>query len=138
MILLDTNVISELMKAKPNASVMNWVDSQVETDLYICAITKAEIEWGVALLNNGKRKQKLHEAAISILDLFKGRCLDYNCKATSHYIDIGLSAKRLGSPMNIEDMMIAAIAQAHNGLLVTRNIKDFDFLPDTKLYNPWG
>lgn len=137
MILLDTNVISELMKATPAASVLAWVDSQITTDLHICAISKAEIEWGIGLLENGKRKQQLQQAAAAMFDLFTGRCLDYSCKAASYYADIALSAKRQGRPMSVEDMMIAAVAQAQNGLLVTRNTKDFEFLPDIRLFNPW-
>ncbi len=137
MILLDTNVISELMKASPATSVLKWVDAQVETDLYICAISKAEIEWGIGLLKESKRKQQLKQAATAIFELFTGRCLDYSCSAASHYADIALSAKRSGRPMSIEDMMIAAIAQAQNGLLVTRNTKDFEFLPKIRLFNPW-
>ncbi len=137
MILLDTNVISELMKTNPAASVLRWLDAQVEADLYICAISKAEIEWGIGLLEESKRKQQLRQAATVIFELFTGRCLDYGCSAASHYADIALSAKRSGRPMSIEDMMIAAIAQAQNGLLVTRNTKDFEFLPKIRLFNPW-
>ena len=137
MILLDTNVISELMKAKPDTSVLAWVDLQIETDLYICAITKAEVEWGVGVLPDGKRKQQLQQASNAIFEIFAGRCLEYSCSAASSYVAIGLEAKRLGRPMSAEDMMIAAIAQSQGCLLATRNIKDFDFLTDVQLFNPW-
>ena len=137
MILLDTNVISELMKAQPNASVLSWVDDQVETDLYLCAISKAEIEWGIALLDDGKRKRQLQQAAKAVFNLFATRCLDYNCDTTAYYVEIALHARQSGRPMSVEDIMIAAIAKAHHGLLVTRNSKDFDFLLDMRLCNPW-
>ena len=137
MILLDTNVIYELMKSKPDTSVLAWVDLQIETDLYICAITKAEVEWGVGVLPDGKRKKQLQQASNAIFEMFAGRCLEYNCSAASNYVTIGLEAKLLGRPMSSEDMMIAAIAQSQNGLLATRNVKDFDFLSDVQLFNPW-
>lgn len=137
MILLDTNVISELMKDQVNVSVLDWVDGQLETDLYLCAISKAEIQWGVGLLDDGKRKKLLQESAEAVFELFSARCLDYRCDAASHYADIAILSRRLGRPMSTEDMMIVAVAKSHEALLVTRNIKDFDFLPDLKLFNPW-
>lgn len=137
MILLDTNVLSELMKAQPNSSVLQWVDQQLDTDLYFSAISKAEIEWGIALLAAGKRKQQLAEAAAEVFVMFAGRCVDYTCQATPHYAAIALSAKQAGRPMSIEDMLIAAVAQVNNALLATRNVTDFEFLPGLVLVNPW-
>ncbi|MBK8454058.1 MAG: type II toxin-antitoxin system VapC family toxin [Thiofilum sp.] len=137
MFLLDTNVLSELMKPHPEPSVLAWVDEQLETDLYFCAISKGEIEWGIALLPEGKRKHALAEAALEMFVLFAERCLDYSCEVSPFYRDIAIASKQLGRPMSVEDMMIAAIAQANDAVLVTRNIADFDFLPNLKLVNPW-
>lgn len=137
MILLDTNVISELMKTQPDAAVLNWVDAQLETDLFLCAISKAEIEWGIGQLVDGKRKQQLQQAASAVFALFAERCLTYDCTTASHYAMIALQTQQSGRPMSVEDMMIAAIARTHHALLVTRNIKDFIGLPDMPLFNPW-
>ena len=137
MILLDTNVISELMREDPNESVVSWLDQQFETDLYLCAITKAEIECGIGLLDSGKRKLKLQKAAVATFEFFPKRCLAYSCDAASRYTEIVVYTRRIGRPMSVEDMMIAAVAQSDSALLVTRNIKDFDFLPDLQLLNPW-
>ncbi len=137
MILLDTNILSELMKASPEHSVLSWVDEQLETDLYLCAISKAEIEWGIGMIDNGKRKLQLQQAASTVFELFAGRCLDYSCEAATNYAAIALHARQTGHPMTVEDLMIAALTQKHNALLVTRNTKDFDGLPGVRLYNPW-
>lgn len=136
MILLDTNIISELMKATPEPNVLAWADVQLDTDLYFSAITKAEVEWGIALLADGKRKQRLGEAAAEVFALFEGRCLDYACAVAPYYVAIALFSKQAGRPMSVEDMLIAAIAQANNATLATRNVTDFDFLPGLVLVNP--
>jgi len=137
VILLDTNVISELMRTEPEPSVLGWLDEQLESELHFCAVTKAEIELGIAQLPEGKRKQRLAEAATLVLDAFEGRCLDYDCTATPHYVSIAKHSWAAGRPMSIEDMLIAATALAHGCLLATRNVTDFDFLPKLELVNPW-
>lgn len=137
MILLDTNVISELMKVNPEPKVLAWIDQQLDTDLYFSAISKGEVEWGIALLTEGKRKQQLADAAVEVFAMFEGRCLDYSCGVTPHYTAIAAFSKQVGRPMSVEDMLIAAIAQANNAMLVTRNVTDFDFLPGLGLVNPW-
>lgn len=126
------------MRTRPEPAVLAWLDRQPDTDLYYCAVTKAEIALGVALLPDGKCKQGLAEAAAGIFDAFEGRCLDYDCAATSRYVAIAKRSRTIGRPVSIEDMLIAAIAQANGGLLATRNISDFDFLPELERLNPWG
>ena len=138
MILLDTNVISELMLVSPNHAVLAWLDQQLDEDLYLCVITKAEIEWGISLLPEGKRKLRLTKAAAEVLAAFKGRCLVYDCEATPYYIAVANCSRTSGRPMSVEDMLIAAIAMANNCILATRNVTDFDFLPDLELINPWA
>jgi len=138
MILLDTNVISELMKTQPEPKVLAWLDQQADTDLYLSVISKAEIELGIAQLPDGKRKQSLAAAALEVLAAFEGRCLDYVCAASTDYVAIAEASKAAGRPMSIEDMLIAAIAQTNACVLVTRNVSDFDFLPGLEVVNPWG
>ena len=137
MVLLDTNVISELMKTRPEPKVLHWLDQQFDADLYMSVVSKAEIELGIAQLPEGKRKQNLAAAAFEVLDAFEGRCLDYACAASAHYVQIAAASKAVGRPMSIEDMLIAAIAQANRCVLVTRNVSDFAFLPGLEVVNPW-
>lgn len=137
MILLDTNVISELMKETPDVNVLAWTDQQLDTDLYFSAISKADVEWGIALLADGKRKQHLTDAAVEVFAMFEGRCLDYACRVAPFYVAIALYSKQVGRPMSVEDMLIAAVAQANDAVLATRNVTDFDFLPGLMLVNPW-
>ena len=138
MILLDTNVISELMKSRPEPKVLHWLDQKFDTDLNISVVSKAEIELGIAQLPEGKRKQSLAAAAFAVLDAFEGRCLEYACAMSTNYVQIAAASKALGRPMSIEDMLIAAIAQANRCVLVTRNVSDFAFLPGLDVVNPWG
>ena len=138
MILLDTNVISELMKAQPNPNVLAWTDQQLDTDLYFSSISKGEIEWGIALLPDGKRKQQLADATCEVFAMFDGRCLNYACDVSPFYVAIATYSKQIGRPMSVEDMLIAAVAQANQATLATRNTADFDFLPALVLINPWN
>ena len=137
MYLLDTNILSELMKPEPEATVLRWTDQQDEQSLFYSAITRAEILWGIEQLPVGKRKNNLLLAAQDILGFFEGRCINYSCAAADTYVDIAMCSKQAGRPMSREDMMIAAITLEQQMTLSTRNVKDFDFLPKLKLYNPW-
>lgn len=73
-----------------------------------------------------------------MLAAFEGRCLDYACAASTGYVAIAEASKTAGRPMSIEEMLIAAIAQANACVLATRNVSDFDFLPGLQVVNPWG
>ncbi len=137
MILLDTNIISELMRPEPDALVMTWLDKQFRDELYISSITKAEIEMGIAILDEGKRKQNLSKAAELIFKNFAHRCLPFDSNSTKQYADIIASSKKQGRPITVEDALIAAIAKQNSALLATRNTKDFDFLENLKWVNPW-
>ncbi|WP_198942647.1 PIN domain-containing protein [Methyloprofundus sedimenti] len=75
MILLDTNIISELMRPKPNSAVIEWLDEQFSHELFLPAIVKAEIDMGIAILDNGKRKQALFQVAELIFTSLTNRCL---------------------------------------------------------------
>lgn len=91
----------------------------------------------IGLLDDGKRKQQLQLATTAVFNLFPERCLEYDCDATSHYVKFALYSHESGRPMSVEDMMIAAVVQSGDGLLIIRNGKDFDFLPNIQLLNPW-
>lgn len=137
MILLDTNVISEIMRPQPDSAVIAWLDRQHADSLFIPAIVKAEIETGIAILNDGKRKQSLLQAAELIFIHFADRCLPFDGKTASHYASIIAFAKKQGRPISVEDAQIAAIARQHAASLATRNVTDFDFLAELILINPW-
>jgi predicted nucleic acid-binding protein len=137
MILLDTNVLSEWMRPRPDPIVIHWLDQQPEYSLFIPAITKAEIETGISILPDGKRKQLLKLSAQMVLDVFSDRCLALDCDTTAHYAGIMTVSRNLGRPITVEDAQIAAIAITNNLTLATRNITDFDFLSQINLINPW-
>ena len=136
MILLDTNIISELMRPKPNSKVIEWLDEQFTHELYLPAIVKAEIEMGIAILDDGKRKQALLQASELIFTSFTNRCLSFDSETATHYAKIIAFTKKQGRPMSVEDAQIAAISVQNSALLATRNTTDFDFLENLNLVNP--
>lgn len=137
MILLDTNVLSELMKAKPEARVIAWLDEQPASTLFISAITRAEIELGIALLPDGKRKQNITDAAKRMFDAFSGRLLVFGELAAIEYGQLVAQRTRIGRQITVEDAQIAAIALAHGLQLATRNVRDFKDIPNLSLTDPW-
>ncbi len=137
MILLDTNVLSELMRPHPNANVVDWVNDQPTQTLFISTITIAEIELGIALLPDSRRKQDLEHAAKQSFKLFGERCLSFNQAAAHQYAKLVSERKQIGRPISVEDALIAAIAFANGLHLATRNIKDFQSAKQLSLINPW-
>lgn len=137
-IILDTNVISELMRSSPDQAVMDWFASRTSTIFYISAITQAEIMLGIALLPAGKRRESLANAAnMMFTQDFAGKCLPFDTTAAVNYAAIVSSRRRSGHATTTEDAMIASIAMAQDYSLATRNIKDFLFINDLSLHNPW-
>ena len=137
MILLDTNVLSELMKPEPEPVVIQWLDAQLDSQVFLTAVTKAEIELGIALLPNGKRKDMFTELAGTLFDEFQDRILPFDASAASCYANLVAKARKAGRTLSVEDAQIAAITLANRLTLATRNIKDFDFIPDLSLIDPW-
>lgn len=137
MFLLDTNILSEWMKPSPDLRLLAWLDAQPARKLYLPAVAKAEIESGIALLPDGKRKAALQRAARVIIDEFSSRCLPLDCETTVAYAKILSQSKTAGRPMSVEDAQIAAIAYQNALKLVTRNVRGFDFLTNLQLVNPW-
>lgn len=138
-VLLDTNVLSEFMRPAPSPAVVRWLDEQASHDIWICAISRAEIELGVALLPHGKRQQGLARAASAMFDEdFAGHCLAFDEAAASRYVGIVAARTQAGRPVSVEDAQIAAIALAHGLVLATRNIRDFLGIDGLVVVNPWG
>ena len=136
MILLDTNILSELMRIEASRQVVTWLDQQVASNLFICAVTRAEIELGLYLLPNGKRKDNLKQAAEEMFNEFTGRCLVFDDNAAKYYGRLVAHRQNAGRPVNVEDAQIAAIALTHGMKLATRNTKDFTFIEGLELINP--
>ncbi len=137
MILLDTNVLSELMKPAPELAVIQWLDAQLDSQVFLSAITKAEIELGIALLPNGKRMDTFTRLASDLFDEFQDRILPFDAGAASYYANLVADARKAGRAIPVEDAQIAAITQENRLTLATRNTKDFEFIPDLLLINPW-
>ena len=126
MILLDTNIISEMMKPVPAATVTHWIDQQETTQLYLSTISIAEITYGINALPKGNRQIALADAFQKVLkNGFEHRILSFEEAAAHLYGQIMGLRKERGKPLSILDGQIAAIALANNLTLVTRNIKDF-------------
>lgn len=137
MILLDTNVLSELMRRSPNEKVVGVINKQPVESSYISAITHAEILQGIALLAEGKRKQNLAKMADEIFLLFVDKILAFDQHSAPFYADIIQQRQQKGRPIDFPDAQIAAIALQHNLQLITRNVKDFAEIEGLLLINPW-
>lgn len=136
--LLDTNVLSEFMRPQPSATVIAWLDAQSAAQLYICAVSRAEIELGLALMPTGKRQAALAEAALAMFaDDFAGQCLPFDEAAASAYARIVAARTRAGRPISVEDAQIAAIALARGLRLATRNVADFLNIEGLAVVDPW-
>lgn len=138
MILLDTNVLSELMRAVVSQRVVSWLDQQVAANLFICAVTRAEIELGLCLLPDGRKKNQLIQAAHGMFNEFAGRCLPFEEASAIQYAQLVADRQKSGRPISVEDAQISAIALSHGLRLATRNTRDFKFIEGLKLINPWN
>jgi toxin FitB len=131
-------VISELMRAEPAQPVLDWFAKHDAADLFISAITEAELRTGVAILPDGQRRDRLQLAIDAMIDQdFQGRVLPFDSPAAKAYAEIAAQRRTAGSPIAEADCQIAAIARAINAPVATRNIKDFDGC-GIRLINPWN
>ncbi|MGH8647260.1 MAG: type II toxin-antitoxin system VapC family toxin [Gammaproteobacteria bacterium] len=137
MIVLDTNLLSELKKPAPAESIMHWVASQPATSLYTTRITQAEILHGVMLLPSGRRRNAIEVAAEA---MFKedvgGRILPFASDAARPYARIAAERRRVGRPISQFDAQIAAIARSTGAAIATRNVTDFEGC-GVKVIDPW-
>jgi predicted nucleic acid-binding protein len=137
MILLDTNVVSEMMKREPAERVVSWMANEPASNLYVSSITQAEILHGVMLLPQGRRRKALETAAATMFaEDFAERLLVFGSEAAVAYALICIERKRRGHPIAAFDAQIAAIARASGATLATRNTTDFEYC-EIKLLNPW-
>ncbi len=137
MIILDTNVISELMQVKPAPSVARWSEGLPWSSRCTTAVTQAEILLGVSLLPRGGRRDMLEEGARMMFDeVFSGRVFSFDGDAARAYARIVAARRRAGRPISQLDAQIAAIASSTGCDLATRNTGDFEGC-GVELYDPW-
>lgn len=136
--LLDTNVLSELMREAPAPEVLRWFAAQTPDRLYTSTINQAETLGDIAALPAGKRRDALALAAQQIFDdEFAGRCLVFGSGSAEQFALVIAQRKRMGRPIEAVDAQVAAIALAAHLKLVTRNTKDFAGIDCLQVINPW-
>lgn len=138
MILLDTNVVSELIRAAPSEVVLRWADRQPPQRLCISAVTEAELRVGVAILPDGRRKQDLGDKIEEMLSrLFRGRVLPFDSAAAAHYANMIATRRSAGRPLMQGDAQILATAAARRARVATRNVRDFEGT-GIEIIDPWS
>jgi predicted nucleic acid-binding protein len=137
VIVLDTNVVSELLRPAPEPRVLAWLAEQPPSSVFTSAVTQGEILYGIRLLPDGQRRRKLWEAAVMIFsEDFGGRVLSFDGDAAGAYAEIGASRRTAGRPISQFDATIAAIVRSHGATLAARNAKDFEGC-GIAVVNPW-
>jgi toxin FitB len=138
MIILDTNIVSELLRPIPNPIVAAWTNQVMDAGAFVTSITVAEIQLGIATLPEGQRRSRLAQLAEETFELdFKNRCLSFDTPAAHRYASITAHRRAIGRPISQSDAMIAAIAQTRAMTLASRNVDDF-VETGVKLHNPWN
>ncbi len=137
MIVLDTNVVSELMRPQPASSVLAWVNAQPADQLWLCSLVVAELLHGVGRLPDGARKRQLPNAVEAmVFDDFAGRTLPFDLEAAAAYAQLVVQREKAGQTIAMADAQIGAICAVHGAQLATRNTRDFIGL-GLNLINPW-
>ena len=137
MILIDTNVISELWKVAPNANVLAWLDAQSVDTLYLSAVTVAELRFGLAAMPLGKRRTVFQERLENeVVPMFLGRVLPFDMDASRAYAELMVAAKAEGKPIGMADAYIAATAVASGFMVATRDTSPFE-AAGVSVINPW-
>jgi len=138
MIILDTNVLSELLRPAPEAHVLAWLEEQSPPSVFTSAVTQGEILYGIRLLPESRRRRKLWDAALTNFNEdFSGRVLSFDGDAAVAYAEISASRRAAGRPISQFDATIAAITRSHGAVLATRNGNDFERC-GIDLVDPWS
>jgi predicted nucleic acid-binding protein len=136
--LLDTNVLSEMMRRAPSPEVAAWVSRQPSESLFTASVCQAEILAGIAVLADGRRKRDLAAAAHAVFaEDFAGRVLPFDMEAAATYAEVFAGRRRAGRTVATIDLMVAAIARTQGASVVTRNLRDFDDC-GVDVVNPWS
>ena len=137
MIVIDTNVVSELMRAVPDEAVLEWFGRRTASDLCISAVTEAELRRGVAILPEGRRRDALAEAIDAMVaEDFADRVLAFDGPAAVAFATIFAERHAIGRPISFPGCQIAATARAHGAAVATRNVGDFEGC-GIDVVNPW-
>jgi predicted nucleic acid-binding protein len=137
MIILDTNVLSELMRPQPHAHVVDWVTSTARSELVVTSITEAEILYGIDILPDGDRRRRLAAAAMEMFAAdFAGKIVGFDAAAAPHFAVVVGSRRRAGRPIDAMDAMICAIARSAGAVIATRDIAGFADC-GVPLIDPW-
>lgn len=138
MIILDTNVVSALMRTEPEARVVAWLDGQPGDSVWVTSITVLEARFGIALLARGRRRRTLESAFGRLLEEdLESRVLDFDSAAAAAAGELAASRQRAGRPMDVRDTFIAGIALSRKASLATRNVRHFQGA-GIALANPWS
>ena len=138
MFVLDTNVVSELMKPDPNPSVLDWTYSQSRDELYITTISEAELWFGMEIMAEGRRRQQVAARIRRMLErFFGGRILPFDSVAARAYASMVAQRRRTGAIVPILDAQIAAIALSREAAVATRNVRHFEGV-GIEIVDPWN
>lgn len=137
MIILDTNVVSEPLKPKPDAAVLAWLDRQAPETLYLTSITLSELQAGIEILPAGKRRTALQGVTSELITRFDGRILSFDHDSAYAFGRAFAGTQKAGDPIHFGDCAIAAIAITHGFALATRNVRDYKGA-GIELINPWN
>lgn len=137
MIILDTNVLSALMRSAPDLAVVAWLDRQAPESLWITSITLFETRFGLALLPSGRRRRALERSFTLLLEEdLENRVLDFDAGAVTAAATLAAARQRAGRPADMRDTQIAGIAIARRATLATRNVRHFPDLT-VPVVDPW-
>lgn len=138
MIILDTNVVSEMMRSGGSIEVSRWYSAQSYDELHLTSISVAEILYGIEILPHGKRRDALFDGADLMFNkVFDTRILAFTTESARAFSGLAAKSRRHGRPMAEFDAQIAAIALVHGATLATRNVADFEGC-GVRVVNPWG
>jgi toxin FitB len=138
VIILDTNVLSELMRTSPEVSVVTWLDRQPGDSVWLTSVTVFEARFGLGLLPKGRRRSALERAFARVLvEDLSNRVLDLDSAAATAAADLAAARQRAGRVVDLRDTLIAGIALARRATIATRNVRHFDGL-DVPVVSPWA